>query len=187
MSCNSPSDINQTFIIEPLSITGGSPTISACTAIYTTTIFPCSGNTSIFLGDTIIEFSGDSSFNGSVSADTFYSGGTNLLTLIQDAYFTGNTSGNCINEFYVSNLYGCSPITLHDDIIPVTDDTINLGSGIQRFRQINTVSGMSTVWTSTTSVTTAMLDLGVDSDGNLRQITANNSIIQNDVLDGDIY
>jgi hypothetical protein len=141
----------------------------------------------IFLGDTIIEFSGDSSFNGSVSAETFYSGGTNLLKLIQDAYFTGNTSGNCINEFYVSNLYGCSPITLHDDIIPVTDDTINLGSSIQRFRQINTVSGMSTVWTSTTSVTTAMLDLGLDSGGNLRQITANNSIIQNDILDGDIY
>jgi hypothetical protein len=30
--------------------------------------------------------------------------------------FTGNTSGNCITDLYVSNLYGCSPITIHDTI-----------------------------------------------------------------------
>ena len=34
----SPSDINQTFVVEPLSLTGGSPTISACTALYTNEI-----------------------------------------------------------------------------------------------------------------------------------------------------
>jgi hypothetical protein len=32
-----------------------------------------------------------------------------------------------------------------------------------------------------------MLDLGVDSLGNGRQITANNSVIQNDTLLGGVY
>lgn len=30
--------------------------------------------------------------------------------------FSGNTSGSCINNLYVSNLYGCSPLTIHDSI-----------------------------------------------------------------------
>jgi hypothetical protein len=30
--------------------------------------------------------------------------------------FTGNTSGNCITDLYVSNLYGCSPITVWDNL-----------------------------------------------------------------------
>jgi len=30
--------------------------------------------------------------------------------------FTGNTSGNCITDLYVTNLYGCSPITVWDSI-----------------------------------------------------------------------
>ena len=31
--------------------------------------------------------------------------------------FTGNTSASCITDLYVHNLYGCSPISLHDDMI----------------------------------------------------------------------
>jgi hypothetical protein len=30
--------------------------------------------------------------------------------------FTGNTSGDCIIDLYVRNLYGCSPITIHDSL-----------------------------------------------------------------------
>jgi len=30
--------------------------------------------------------------------------------------FTGNTSGTCITDLYVSNVYGCSPITFHDSL-----------------------------------------------------------------------
>jgi len=30
--------------------------------------------------------------------------------------FTGNTSASCINDLYISNLHGCSPITVHDSI-----------------------------------------------------------------------
>ena len=30
--------------------------------------------------------------------------------------FSGNTSASCITDLYVSNVYGCSPITIHDTI-----------------------------------------------------------------------
>lgn len=130
MNCN-PSDINQTFIIEPLSITGGTPVISACTAVFTNEVISCDGNANIILG------SGETIFNTS--------------------------------------------------IIPLVDGTIDLGITGRRFRSINTVSGTSTFWTYTTSVTTAALNLGLDSNGDLRIITADNSIIQNDSLNGGQY
>jgi len=129
-NCN-PSDINQTFIIEPQSITGGTPVISACTAIYTNEVISCDGDATIELGTGFTMF---------------------------------NTS-----------------------IIPTVDGTIDIGYPSQRFRNINTISGTSTFWTSTTSVTTAALMLGLDSSGNTRTITANNSVIQNDVLFGGNY
>ena len=72
-------------------------------------------------------------------------------------------------------------------IIPLLDAVIDLGIPLQRFRDINTVSGTSSVWTSTISVTTPLLDLGYDSMSNLRQITADNSIIQDDFLHGGVY
>ena len=121
------SDINETFIIEPESLSGDT-IVSACTGVYTNTIVSCSGDSQINL------FSGVTEFN------------TNL--------------------------------------VPKNDATIDVGTPIKRFRNINTVSGTSTVWTSTIKVTTPMLDLGNDSQGNLRQITANNSIIQDDTLLG---
>ena len=103
---------------------------------------------------------------------------------LSSASFTGG-SGNCITELYVENIYDCvSGITLHSDIIPVTDNTINLGTPIKRFRDINTVSGTTTVWAATTRVYTPELDLGLDSLGNQRTITANNSVIENDTLNG---
>jgi hypothetical protein len=131
MSCQgNSSDINQTFIIEPLSITS-STVVSACTAIFTNELNSCSGDSQIQMA----------------SGATFF-----------------NT-----------------------DILPVVDATIGLGLPGSRFRVVNSVSGVSTYWTATTSVTTAMLDLGVDSSGNTRQITANNSIIQDDILLGGTY
>jgi hypothetical protein len=124
------SDINETFIIEPLELSGGT-VVSACTAVYTNTVISCSGDSQINL------FSGYTEFN------------TNL--------------------------------------IPEIDATIDAGIPTKRFRDINTVNGTSSVWNSTIKVNTPMLDLGYDSLGNLRQITANNSIIQNDTLLGGTY
>ena len=125
------SSINKTFIIEPLSVSGGTPTITACTAVYTNEVVSCSGDSVIQLG------SGTTTFN--------------------------------------------------TDILPNTDNIINLGYPTRRFRDVNTVSGTSTVWTSTDRVITPNLELGVDSSGNTRTITANNSVIQNDILNGGIF
>ena len=41
--------------------------------------------------------------------------------------FTGNTSGSCITDLYVSNVYGCSPITVHNSI--KTDNSTILDDG----------------------------------------------------------
>lgn len=80
-----------------------------------------------------------------------------------------------------------SGITLTDSILPLPDNSINLGIPSRRFRDINTFSGTSTVWTSTQEVITPQLTLGLDSLGNLRIITADNSILQNDTLLGGTY
>ena len=72
-------------------------------------------------------------------------------------------------------------------INPMVDATIDVGIPSRRFRDINTVNGTSSVWTSTIKVNTPTLDLGLDSQSILRQITADNSIIQNDDLNGGSY
>ena len=48
------------FIIEPMAITGGTPIISACTAVYTDAIISCSGDAEIDL------LSGQTVFNTSI-------------------------------------------------------------------------------------------------------------------------
>ena len=116
---------------------------------------------------------------------------------IRQNYIVTNT-----NEFdtftactgvWTSNIYGCSPITIQDQLIlkgdtsPNSDNTINLGSSVNRFRDINTVSGTSSVWTSTVKVITPSIDLGLDSNNESRIINSNNSIIQNDFLLGGTY
>ena len=84
-------------------------------------------------------------------------------------------------------ILGTGQTIFNTSLIPSLDATIDLGITAKRFRDINTVSGTSSVWTSTIKVTTPLLNLGIDSSGNTRQITANNSIIQDDFLNGGIY
>ena len=125
------SDINQTFIIEPLSITGDTPTSTACTAVYTNRLVSCDDNgVTIFLSD---------------------------------------------------------KIEVSSSIVPFIDAMNDLGIPSLRFRSVNTVSGTSSVWTSTEKIITPELNLGMDSLGNIRIITANSSIIQNDDLNGGDY
>ena len=101
--------------------------------------------------------------------------------------FTGGT-GSCITELYVENVFACDTgVTIHNDFTPVIDNTINLGTQLKRYRDINTVSGTSTVWSATTRIYTPEVNLGLDSFGNTRTITSNNSIIQDDILNGGIF
>jgi len=174
MSCNSDTpNINKTFIIDTIS---SSDVLSACTAMHTNFITQCTG-------DTV-------TFSDNISATTYYGDGSQLSGVV----WTGNTSASCVNDIYVSNLYGCSPITVHTDIEPNTDNTINLGTPVKRFRSLNSYSGKTTIWevgsqTRITSnkVETPELDLGLDSSGNTRSVTADNSIIQDDILKGGTF
>lgn len=122
--------------------------------------------------------------------------------------FTGSTGdfnigGNLLmcnsgSTIYTHKIDSCDPnsgvtisniLTLYPNgnVTPLIDDTVTLGSPTRRFRDINTISGTSTVWTSTNQVITPNLNLGLDGLGNDRIITANNSIIQDDILNGGNY
>ena len=53
------------------------------------------------------------------------SGGTGVDLI----YPQGSSSASCLTDLYVSNLYGCSPITLWDNIIMQTGVTLNSTDG----------------------------------------------------------
>lgn len=135
MSNCGPHSINKTIIIQPPSLTGGNPTISACTALYTDTISAC-------------------------------------------------TSAVTINGGLVIKP---TEVTLHKDLVPPTDNTISIGTPNKRFRGLNSLSGKTTLWSATTRVTTPEIHLGLDVSGNSRTITADNSIIKFDCLNGGTY
>jgi hypothetical protein len=62
-----------------------------------------------------------------------------------------------------------------------------LGSPIKRFRDINTISGTTSYWTATVKVISPEIDLGFDTLGNSRIITADSSVIQGDTLLGGTF
>jgi hypothetical protein len=115
---------------------------------------------------------------------------------------TGGSTTGATGNFYVCSgttftdvIDPCSTgVTINSNFsvyqnatLPTSDGTKDLGSPVRRFRDINTISGTSTVWTSTDRVITPNLDLGLDGLGNPRIITADNSVIQNDILNGGSY
>ncbi len=118
-------------------------------------------------------------------------------TFVIEPFITSNDIVSACTAVITNTLISCSGDTqiqlssgetiFNTSIVPEIDNNIDAGTPIRRFRNLNTVSGTSTVWTSTIKVITPILDLGSDSEGNLRQITANNSIIQDDILLGGSY
>lgn len=83
------------------------------------------------------------------------------------------------------NLNG-DEIIINKNLIPTNDGVIDLGVTTNRFRGINTISGSTTYWSSTT-FTTNSIDLGLDTSNEPRVITADNILISNDILNGGIY
>ena len=155
-------DVVKYFIVEPSQggVTGSTGDFLVCDGIlFANTISGCT--------DTV-----------NVNGTTFNGDGSVLF----------NSSLSACTSIHTSNIYGCySGITLHTDIEPAIDDTLYLGTASRRFREVNTVSGTSTVWTSTDQIITPNLNLGLDLSGNTRIITAENSIIQDDILIGGDY
>jgi hypothetical protein len=128
----------------------------------------------------------DSCSQGNININkTFIISSTPIVPVLPCSAVTTNIMFNCngSNTFTFTG----DTITPHKSIIPNIDNTLNLGTVSKRFRDVNTVSGTSTVWTSINQVITPNLNLGFDSDNNQRIITANNSIIVNDTLFGGNY
>jgi hypothetical protein len=186
-----------------------SSTISACAGIYTSNIYGCSpitihdelklisvtNNNLLDRALVIDPITGlvqyrnlTSIVSGTTEVVDFTYNNSNTFTIERsDGLFLSAT----INQ--VTGLTVNGDITINDNtfvgntIEPLVTDVVDIGTPIKRFRNINTISGTSTVWTSTNQVVTPNLNLGLDGLGNQRTITANNSIIQNDILLGGNY
>lgn len=105
-------DINKTFVIKPLLVTGNTTTISACTGVYTNSIISCDDNSNIFLGNDSVLINAqtlnanDAVFQ-TVSATTY-------LNLPPDVFVTGGTYSNGIAEF-INNAGGTFSISGFSD------------------------------------------------------------------------
>jgi hypothetical protein len=85
--------------------------------------------------------------------------GTTGVELIYPASFTGNTSATCISDLYISNLHGCSPITIWDDFIQKDGTSINSEDTKLKVTFDDTGEGVMTItktggtWTDSDSIT----------------------------------
>lgn len=121
--------------------------------------------------------------NSNISVnETFIVSSTPVTPVLPCSAVTTDYIYSCDDILMVD--FSANTINPHVDIVPNSDNELSLGTPSFRFREINTYSGTSTHWFSTNSVTTPNLDLGLDSLNNSRIITADNSIIQNDTLNG---
>jgi hypothetical protein len=128
----------------------------------------------------------DSCSQGNINiSKTFIISSTPVVPVLPCSAVTTNIMFSCdgSNTFTFSG----NTITPHKSIIPNVDNTLDIGNASKRFRNINTVSGTSTVWTSTIQIITPEVNLGYDITNNERIIDANNSIISGDILIGGIY
>ena len=119
------------------------------------------------------------------------SGATNGYVLTSDSNgnatwlpvsFTGNTSGDCITDLYVTNLYGCSPITVNDSIQSVTSSatgTTSFAFGFQN--QANGTYSVS-LGNQNNSNGNASVSLGNrnTASGNVSVAVGNNTIASGD-------
>lgn len=148
MSCiSNSSNINETFIIEPIAV-DNTPIFSACTALYSNNIISCSGDTKITLSTGNIIFDGN---------------------------------------LYTDDNLTASNINVASSIVPTQDNIVNIGTPLSRFRNINVYSGVTSIWSATTIVHSPILDLGFDSLGNHRILTADSSVLDSDILLGGGY
>ena len=137
---------------------------------------------------------------GDITKIFIVEGGSNTFT---GGTINGNltVTGNIINcnsgsTIFTENIFPCeSGVTISGIVTfypnprmePTSDDFVSIGTPLRRFRNVNTVSGTSTYWTSTGVVYTPVLNLGLDFSGDTRIITAESSIIQDDLLFGGVY
>lgn len=117
----------------------------------------------------------------SITAGTIVTGS---LTIEDDLYNCGSGS-----TAFFNTISACTEDTINvgSSLTPLNDSTVDAGTPLRRYREVNTVNGMSSIWASTVRVVTPEVTLGYDSSGELRILTANSSILQNDVINGGSY
>jgi hypothetical protein len=204
-SCDN-SNIKQNYIVTN---TNEFETLTACTGIWTSNIYGCSPVTvqdqlklnSVSNNNTLNRILVIDNLTGLVqyrNINTIISGASGVIDFEYDDKNTFIiTRGD--NAEFSATINKVTGFTINGDLLvtgntevggnitPTNDGTSDVGTHLKRFREINTVSGNSTVWTSSISVTTPTLNLGLDSNSELRIITADSSIIQNDTLMGGTY
>ena len=205
-SCDN-SNIRQNYIVTS---TNEFDTLTACTGVWTSNINSCtsslninsplnlnviSNNNSL---DRILVIDGSTGLVQYRNVNTLISGNTEIID------FTYNNSNTftiqrfdlvsfsaTINQVTGLTVNGDITITggtfVNGNIEPLFSGVTDIGTPTKRFRNINTLSGNSSVWVSTVRVETPELHLGLDTLGNNRIITANNSVIQDDILNGGFY
>jgi len=130
-------DNNGTVVWGPVS--GLSWSISGCTSpFYVNNIVACPNS-----GNTIQIDAGNLALNSELNFLIALSAGTatdNVLVIDNNGYvksvpqssvtpiFTGNTSANCITDLYVTNIHGCSPITIWDPVQSYGSEASGLNS-----------------------------------------------------------
>jgi len=117
----------------------------------------------------------------SLTANTILTGS---LTVEDDFYNCGSGS-----TAFFNTISACTEDTINvgSSLTPIVDGSVDAGTPLRRYREVNTVNGMSSIWASTVRVVTPEVTLGYDSMGELRILNANSSILQNDVINGGSY
>jgi hypothetical protein len=204
-SCDN-SNIKQNYIVTN---TNEFDTLTACTGIWTSNIYGCSpitiqdqlklnsvsvnnSLTKILVIDNttgLIQYRDSSSLiSGNTDVISFNYNNKNTFTITRSDSVSFSATINTVSGFTIDGNLTTSGYTfVGTDIEPINDNVTEIGKPLKRFRNINTVSGTSTVWTSTNQIITPSLNLGLDTLNNQRTINANNSIIQNDILNGGNY
>jgi hypothetical protein len=111
------------------------------------------------------------------------SGGTPVVSACTSVFT--NELSSCSGDTVIQLTDGAA--IFNTDILPDNDDSLSIGYPYRRFREVNSISGNSSVWVSTNRIETPELHLGLNSFGEDRILTANNVIIQNDILNGGIF
>ena len=108
-------------------ISGASFSASACTSPFLTTdIQPCTPGGTITVNAGALDINSTLTINDGTQSDgyVFVSNGSGVGSWQPNYVFTGNTSGGCITDIYVSNIHSCSPLNIN----PYNEGNVYFGS-----------------------------------------------------------
>jgi hypothetical protein len=125
--------------------------------------------------------------------------GKKSLSIIE-TYIVEPNSGidvySACTGFYTNTVISCSGdskitlgnyIEINKDLLPEESNILRIGTLQRRFREVNSVSGQ-TIWFKVENrLETPEINLGKDIENNDRIITAETSILRNDILIGGTF